>query len=258
VVPQWALRPFADAGGGLYSWDIRSGRVDDSQPRSTAGVGWLNHFYTVGEGSERDGSIEEWLASEIDNAGPTFLREALDGSLADPRARRRAAEMVMAQMMRTPRGLAWIDDLWPKGPARTKDEVRGRLRALLQLGKLAPWLAAGGSWMLAKPPNGRIFVISDNPVTSRLNDWPELADSDQAQVTLPITPGACLVVEPDPPRWLGERRLRRRDYDEVVFRTALAADKWVWSHDASVLASLAKKARRFGYAPRYAQVGDWR
>ncbi|MDX6618960.1 MAG: hypothetical protein QOK36_1346 [Gaiellales bacterium] len=43
----------------------------------------------------------------------------------------------------------------------------------------------------------------------------------------------------------------------MLFRTAMAADKWVWSHDFATLESLAKNARRLGYKPRFDQFGDW-
>ncbi|MDX6618961.1 MAG: hypothetical protein QOK36_1347, partial [Gaiellales bacterium] len=39
----------------------------------------------------------------------------------------------------------------------------------------------------------RLCVISDYPATSRLNDWSELGPSDRAQVSLPISPTACLI-----------------------------------------------------------------
>ena len=52
------------------------------------------------------------------------------------------------------------------------------------------------------------------------------------------------------------RQLARRDYDEILFPTAMCADKWVWSHDHAVLTSLAKNAHRLGYEPRAEQLVD--
>jgi hypothetical protein len=265
LVSQALLRRFAEPGGGLYRWDIRSGAVDsDGERLTTGGVGWIKHFYSLGPRGARDTSIEDLLAREYDNFTTGFVEDVLEGVLEDKYARRFAGEFVAQQMLRTPSGLAQIVatatslDLQEPPELATRDEVLTRFADLLSAGREEGWhLLAENRWTLGRPPPGRIFVISDRPSTSRLNDWPELGSPGAGpQVTLPITPEACLIVD-DGSGYAGERVLSNDEYEEIVFRTAMCADRWVFSHDQGVLSSLAEIASERGYTPRFEQIGDW-
>ncbi len=264
VVSQSALRPFAEPGGGLYRWDIRSGVVDPEGKRhQTRGVGWLPHFYSLGERGSWNTEIEELLSREYDERRPGFLIDVLDGALEDVHARQFAAEILMQQIFRTPRGFAQIvgaASTEEVAAVDTRDDVLQRFVTFLAIGRDHGFLAKNERWSLGRPPPGRLFVISDCPTTSRRTDWPELVPTQAGpQLSLPLTPEACLIVEEGHGHgYAGERELTRDEYDEIVFRTAMCADKWVWSHDHRTLVSLAKNATRLGYRPRFDQFGDWR
>lgn len=130
-----------------------------------------------------------------------------------------------------------------------------RFAQLLSAGREDGWhLLAENRWTLARPPAGRIFVVSDYPATSRLRDWPDLAPLPGPQVTLPITPEACLIID-EGSGYAGERVLSDAECEEIVLRTAMCADRWVLSHDRATLVAVAELVDERGYEPQNEQMG---
>jgi hypothetical protein len=136
-------------------------------------------------------------------------------------------------------GLEKLNATVPGGRRLDRDGLRKILQSVIE----GEWpMLRAARWRLVHPPDDRSFVISDNPVTSRNLDWEAGApsgtlilaldnprrDVQATQVTWPLTPTACLLVDYAPTSWAEPRVLTGAEYFEVVRRTAMAANQWVW------------------------------
>jgi Protein of unknown function (DUF4238) len=269
TVSAWSLAPFADADGLLWPLDIRTREIQTKNRPSPKRAGWIRHFNSVRDPlGAWDPWIEEWLAHHVDSQGATLRDKLIESGLVERADRFAFARVLATQMMRTPQGLEFVNETEPDGVALSRDERRERLPLMIDS---EPWHGyAERAWRIVHPPDGEQFIISDNPVTSRLRDWPDGAASSTLtlvteeggqthlpQITWPLSPSVCLHVGIGPAEWLPSRKLDHTGFYEINWRTALAADRWVWAADRGVLERLAVQLDRNHYESLYPMVGEW-
>ena len=271
AVAIYNLKRFVDAGGLLWPYDVRAGSVSGPKSRpGPKGAGWIYNLNSTRGGNSWNPSLEDWLAREIDSPGAVLLERLLTVGLPDVGHREKFAEVMNAQMTRTPQGYAFLGETAPDLVALTRDELRERVRNVLETGRVEASALMGGTWTLLRPPLGRSFVVSDNPVTSRAYHWPEGAANSvplvvtrergatiAPQVTWPLTPDGCLELKLGPARWHGERTLSVGELLEINLRTAISADRWVWGNAEGAVRNVHDELTSRGLSPRSPQVGDW-
>lgn len=261
-LPQFYLRRFSTDGEGLYQVNKTNGRIAPVKIKDT---GAIRDFHTLdGEDSDNPDALESAL-SQVEGALAPHLADFLSGGFHRREARLYVMQFVSMMRMRVPAlrdylqvsmadvvhtelALMESQGKLPPAPPGLEDLLRvENLRVEMLNHKVMEQMYALASNeevlhilysmrpTLLHAPMGTRFITSDQPVALYHPDAPRLMgigpDTPDVMISLPLSSRSALLLTHD--RFRGvERSARATEVEEINRRTALLAQKWIFTGEA--------------------------